>query len=77
MNKLNCEEGGGEGCFKRGKVRVACLDGDKAGRKWRSIMAWSKLHHCQCVQEMERAREGMVILLDDVWCSAGDILWMC
>ena len=32
-------------------------------------MVWSKWHHAG-VQEMERAREGVAILLNDVWYNA-------
>ena len=49
--------------FREGKFDLhACLDGDKIERKWRSIIAG--------VQEMERAMEGVAVLLNDVWHSA-------
>ena len=46
-------------------------------------MVWSKWHHCWC-PEMERAREGLAILLNNVWhnavkdfgCVSSRILWI-
>ena len=67
-NKLDCEEGGCNGCLQKGRVSIACLDGDKIERKWRIIMVWS--NGITGVQEMERAKEGVAVLLNDMWHSA-------
>ena len=80
-NKWVCKEGGGCGCFHRRKV--ACLGGDEIERERRGIMVWSKWHHSG-VLEMERAREGVAILLNDVChsvviefgCVSSRILWL-
>ena len=53
-NKWNCEEGGGGGRLQRRKVRIACFEGDEIAG----------------VQEMERAKKLVAILLNDVWHTA-------
>ena len=64
-NKWDCEEGRGGGCLWKGKVRIGCLDGDKIVRKWR--ISWCGVNGIIAgVQEMERSREGVAVLLDDV-----------
>ena len=61
-----------------GEVRAACFDGDEIGREWRV--------NCiiDGVQEMERFREGVAILLNYVWhsamvdfgCASSKVLWI-
>ena len=68
-NKCSCEEGVGGGRFQRRKVRIACL----------LVLREKKLKVngiITGVREMERAREGGAILLNDVWHS-GDRLRTC
>ena len=45
-NNWDCEKGRGDGCFKKAKVRVACLDIDETEREWRGIIALGKWYHC-------------------------------
>ena len=67
-NKWDCEEGGDSGHLQRRKVQVACLDRDEIEREWKG-----KASRCgvsgiiAVVQEMERAKEWVPILLNDVW----------
>ena len=55
-NKWDCEEGGGCGCFWKVKLKG---NGEVSGCGVNGIIAG--------VQEMERPREGVAILLNDVW----------
>ena len=41
QNRLMYDLGDG-GHFQRGKVQVACLDGEETEKEWRGIMVWSK-----------------------------------
>ena len=67
-NKWNCKEGGVGEHFQRRKVRVACLDRDKI--EGNGEASWCKVNGISAgVQEMERAREGVAILLNDMWHS--------
>ena len=62
---------------------MVCLDGDKIKRKREA--SWCGVNGIIAgVQEMERAREGVAILLNDVWhsavidfeCVSSRILWI-
>ena len=75
-----CEEGIDSGRFQRRKVRVACLDGEEIEREWGVIM----MRIIAGVQEIERAKERVAILLNDVWhiavvdfgCVSSRMLWI-
>ena len=62
--------------FQRRKIRVVCLDGEESCRGLNGIIAG--------IQEMERDREGLAILLNDVGhsavidfgCVSSRILWI-
>ena len=64
MNKWDCKEGGDGKCFERRKVRVACLYGNEIERERRGIIMGSN-GIIAGVQETERTREGVTILLND------------
>ena len=67
--KWDCEEGGGGGCFQRSKVCVACPTEMKLKGN-RKVSWWGVNGISAGIQEMERARKGEAILLNDVWHSA-------
>ena len=55
-----------------GKVSIACLDGNKIERKWRSIMVWSKWYHCWCSGDGDVHHSTMI----DFGCVNSRILWI-
>ena len=55
--------------FKKGKFQLLPLTDTKL--KGKGEVSWSGVNAIfTCVQEMERAREGVAVLLNDVWHSA-------
>ena len=56
--------------IQRRKARIAFLDGDEIEREGRGIMVSGFNVIFASVQEMERARERVALLLNDVWHSA-------
>ena len=61
-NKWYYKEGGGGGHLQKGKVRVAYLDGDEIEGSGVNVIFTG-------VHEMERTREGVAVLLNDMWHS--------
>ena len=73
--KWYCEERGSGRCFKKGKVLV----------EWEREVLWFRVNgFIFGVEEIERARKGVTILLNDVWhsavidfgCVSSRILWV-
>ena len=66
-NKWNCEEGGSGGRFQKGKLfELLALTDTKL--KGNGEVSWCGVNSIiGCFQEMERTREGVAILLNDVW----------
>ena len=62
-NKWDYKQGGNGGCFQRNKVRAACLE-DKIERERQGV------NGIIVGLQMERPREGVAIMLNDVWHSA-------
>ena len=68
------------GIFKEGNFKLLALTETKL--KGKGEVSWSGINGIiSDVQEMERAREGVAILFNDVWHSAvlkcsGRILWI-
>ena len=69
--------------FKEGKFELVALTETKL--KWKGEVSWSGVNVIFAgVQEMERAREGVAVLLNDVWhsavvkfgCVSSRILWI-
>ena len=56
-NKWKCEEGGVGQYFQKGKVLVACLDGDKL--KGNGKVSCCGVNGIAGVQVIERAKEGV------------------
>ena len=55
--------------FKEGKLELLALTETKL--KGKREVSWSEVNIIfACIQEMERAREGVAVLLNDVWHSA-------
>ena len=68
-NKWDCKKGRGGGCFQRRKFRVACFDETKLKGN-REVSWWGINGIIAGVQEMERVKEGVAVLLKDMWHSA-------
>ena len=61
--------------FKEGKFELLALTETKL--KGRGEVSWCRVNGIiYSVQEMERAREGVAVLLNDVWQCSGKI-WLC
>ena len=54
--------------FREGKFKLLALIEMKLKGEWRGIMVWSKWHHSRR-SGIERTREGVAILLNNVWRS--------
>ena len=74
-NKWDCEEGGGDGCFQKGKFELFALTETKL--KETGKVSWRRVNGMITgVQWMERARKGVAILLNDFGCISSRILWV-
>ena len=82
-NKWDCEQGRGMDIFRKGKFELVVLT--KTKLKGNGEVSWCGVNGIIAgVQEMERSKEGMAVLLNDVWhnavidfgCVSSRILWI-
>ena len=61
--------------FRKGKFKLLALTEMKL--KGNGEVSWCGVNSIAGIQEIERAWEGMAILLNDVWHSTVIDFWMC
>ena len=62
--------------FRKGKFKLLALTETKL--KWNGELSWCRVNSIIAgFKEMERAREGVTILLNDVWHSVVIDFWVC